>query len=100
MIWPTLRAIEISSLARNRGTQLAHSYSIELRIFRLIEQKMDDRPPIVSILSEQEDVPTPLRKMDASQREHSILICTAGLREKPILQLTCNEGRTTCSLSC
>jgi hypothetical protein len=44
MIWPTLRAIEISSMARNTGTQLAHSSSIKLRIFRLIGQKMADGP--------------------------------------------------------
>ncbi len=36
MIWPILRDIEISSLARNRGTQLAHSYGIKAWKFRLI----------------------------------------------------------------
>ena len=42
----TLRAIEISSMGRNRNTQLAHSYAIRLRIFGFIGQKMADRPSV------------------------------------------------------
>jgi hypothetical protein len=34
----------VSSLAPNRGTQVAHSYDIKLRIFSLIELKMAYRP--------------------------------------------------------
>jgi len=34
----------VSSLARKRGTQLAHSCGIKARIFRLIEQRVADRP--------------------------------------------------------
>jgi len=31
---------------RKRGTQLAHSCGIKARIFRLIEQKVADRPSV------------------------------------------------------
>ena len=34
----------VSSLARKRGTQLAHSCGIKAPIFRLIEQRVADRP--------------------------------------------------------
>lgn len=36
----------VSSLARKRGTQLAHSCGIKARIFRLIEQRVADRPSV------------------------------------------------------
>jgi hypothetical protein len=34
----------VSSLARKRGTQLAHSCGIKAQIFRLIKQRVADRP--------------------------------------------------------
>src|SRR5947209_19848400 len=43
IIRPSLRATEVFSFARKRGTQLAHSFGIKARIFRLIDQRMDDR---------------------------------------------------------
>src|SRR5438477_12144030 len=39
IIWPSLRATEVSSFARKRGTQLAHSFGIKARIFRLIDKE-------------------------------------------------------------
>jgi len=36
----------VSSLARKRDTQLAHPCGIKARIFRLIEQRVVDRPQV------------------------------------------------------
>src|SRR6266566_7200620 len=44
MIWPTLRAIEISFLARKRGTLLAHCLGRKAGIHQSIGGKTCDRP--------------------------------------------------------
>jgi hypothetical protein len=48
MIWPTLRAIEISSLARRRGTLLAHCQCGKAGIHQLIGGKASDRPSVIA----------------------------------------------------
>src|SRR5712692_4118550 len=47
MIWPTLRAIEISSLARKGGTHLAHCMGSKAGFCPLIAKKTTVRPSVV-----------------------------------------------------
>src|SRR4029077_4663599 len=88
-LYRIFRPFLISWLAR--GTQLAHSYGIKARIFRLIEQRLTDGPTVVQALpvaaANTVNLQSASGELHASTLWCSVSIRSQGLSSRPILGL-------------